>query len=331
MSDSDSPLPFFIVGAPRSGTTLVSAILGSHSRLAVYIESNYYLFFRPHLHRYGDLGRHANLRRLVSDVRQVIGTQWRMDVPTEEEFLDALVAPTFEGVFATMLKLHARQDGKLRCGEKTPRHHAYLGEILEKFPGSPVIFLMRDPRDLVVSIRRAFGTSLKSAVWAWNEAFQSYQRASSSVHLVRYEELVANPDERSAVLCAALGESYEPEILRFFERMRHVSRPIPLQHRRILEPVDTKFVGRFRQLPRHEIEWIESACAAGMEALGYEFACGRPTARVTTPPGRVNLFLDQVRFYRFNRTRWWRALTRRKIALRVRAHSLLSSIRQRFA
>lgn len=68
-----------------------------------------------------------------------------------------------------------------------------------------------------------------------------------------------------------------------------------------------------------------------METLGYEFAFSKPRARLMTRPGRVIGFLDRLRFYGVNRTRWWRAWTRWKIVLRVRARYLLSSIRQRFA
>jgi hypothetical protein len=330
MPDPEPSPPFFILGAPRSGTTLISSILSSHSRLAVYIESNYYPFFRPHLRRYGDLARPENLRRFVSDVGEIIRTQGRMEVPAPEEFLEDLVAPTFEGVFATVLRLHARQQGKIRGGEKTPGHHMYLPEILERFPDSPVIFVMRDPRDVVSSLRQAFGASLEGAAWTWNQAFLSYQKSGAHTHLVRYEEFVQDPAARSAALCAALREPYEAAVLRFFEQARKTSRPVPLHHQKILEPIDATPVGRFARMPRREIEWIESACAAGMEALGYEFTSGRPHPRPVARPGRLVGVSDQVRFYGVNRTRWWRAATRWKIVLRVRARYLLSSVRGLF-
>ena len=330
MAGSSYP-PFFILGASRSGTTLLSAILDSHSRIAVYGESHYYPLFRPDLHRYGDLGRPANLRRFVSDVLDVTRLKPRFSAPTTEEFLHALTAPTFEGVFVTLLQLYAEQHGKVRSGEKTPGHHAYLGEILEKFPKSPVIFLMRDPRDAVLSMRESLGMSLNGAINHWNAAAESYQRASDSVHLIRYEQFVEKPEEHSSALCALLGERYEPAILRFHERMRQVSYPIAPIHRRILEPVFTTGVGRFSQMPRHDIEWIESGCAAGMEALGYEFAFGKPRARRISRPSRVSLFFERLRFYGVNRFRWQRGWTRWKIVLRVRATDLLSSTRKRFS
>ena len=331
MPDLEFPPPFFIVGASRSGTTLLESILDSHSRIAVCRESHYYPLFRADLHRYGDLGQPANLRRFVSDVLETMRNRPGTTLPPTEEFLNALIAPTFEGVFATMLQLHAQQQGKLLCGEKTPGHHAYLGEILGKFPESAVIFLMRDPRDTVLSMREAFGMSVKRAIKEWNDAFESYQRASTSVHLVRYEEFVKTPAEHCFALCALLGETYEPEMLRFHERLRQSWRPIPRHHIRLLGPVDPTLVGRFRQMPRHDLEWIESGCASGMEALGYEFALGKPRATRNERPGRVNFVLDRLRFYGLEPFRWRRGIMRWKMALRVRAMHLLSATRRRFS
>lgn len=328
--DFGFPPPFFIIGASRSGTTLLATILDTHSRIAVYTESHYYSHLRPHLDSYGDLGQPDNLWRFVSDVRKLIGTKRRAYFPSTQEFLDALVAPTFEGVFATMLQLYARQKGKRRVGEKTAGHHAYLGEILEKFPESPVIFVMRDPRDTIFSMREAFGTSLRGAINQWNDAFESYQRHSSSVKLIRYEDLVATPEEHCAELCAVVGEPYEPEILRFHERMRESSHSVARQHRRLLEPVAATTVGRFSQMSRRDIELIESGCAAGIEAHGYEFTLGKPRAGRIAPQSGVHFLLDRLRFYGLKPRRWQRALTRWKIVLRVRAAHLLSSTRRRF-
>jgi len=99
---SELPSPIFVMGCPRSGTTLVSQILDSHSRLAMYHETNYYTIFRPELHRYGDLRKSSNLMLLITNLLEAI----RMDgvnPPEIEEFQKALVAPSFEGVLATLL------------------------------------------------------------------------------------------------------------------------------------------------------------------------------------------------------------------------------------
>lgn len=321
--DDKLPPPFFIVGCTRSGTTLISRILDGHSRIAVYDESHYYHLLRPDLHRYGDLQRLPNLRRFISDVREIVRLQRKMEPPEEQEFLDALVAPTFEGVLATVLRLYARRQGKVRSGDRTPTHHAYLSEILEKLPQSPVIFVLRDPRDTVLAIREKFGISLKGATSLWNAAFMSYRRFSHRVHLVRYEELVQRPTETVQAMCAYLGERYEPEMLRFFERIPSWLARIPF-NQDLLGPVDPRHMGRFRQMSPQDIERIEAACATGMEAMGYEFTVAKPKLVRIAAPTKFNYLMDRLRFYRWNWGRWRRGWTRWKIVLRLRARYFLA-------
>jgi hypothetical protein len=317
------PPPFFVVGAPRAGTTLAAVILDSHSRISVFVESYYYIYFRRDIHRYGDLRRLPNLRRLICDVRDIIGTRRTVDPPDVEEFLKALVAPTFEGVFTTLLYLYAQRQGKTLAGDKTPDHTAYLGEIMKTFPDSPVIFLMRDPRDTILSIRQAFGTSLTAAAWMWNQAFERLQNAPRPVHLVRYEDLVEKPDETVAAMCTRLGVPYEATMLKFFNRLRDVQASVPLTHTKLLNPVDTKSVGRYQTMPAHEIRWIEAACAAGMEALGYPFTASKPTPIAVTAPTKLEFVLNRLRFYWGNWPRVRRGLVRWKIVLRLRGRYLL--------
>ncbi len=316
--------PFFVLGCSRSGTTLTSRILDSHSKLAVYHESHFYHLLRHDLHRYGDLRQPRNLRRLLKDAREIIQRQKRMEPPTEEALLQALTAPTFAGVLAAILHLYARQQGKFRGGDKTPGHHSYLGEILGGIPGSRAIFIMRDPRDTVAALREKFGFSLKGAAALWNAAFESYTRFRPQVHLVRYEELVRSPSEITAGICSYLGETYEADMLNFFQRI-----PPRLANIRynqdLLGPVDPRHIGRFRgELPRGDIEFIEAACVIGMEAMGYEFSGAKPKAATVKPLTKVEFAIDRLRFYGWNWERWRRGSIRWKIALRLRVRYFLS-------
>ena len=315
--------PFFIVGAPRSGTTLVSRILDSHSRLAVYHESHYYTFFRGEAYRYGDLRESRNLNRLISDFRQVIRMQGFIEPPDVEEFLGALVAPTFEGVLATFLHLHAHRQGKARGGDKTPNHHAYVGEILQRFPHSTVFFVMRDPRDSALAMREKFSASLTGATRLWNDAFRNYQKVSSQVRLVRYEEFIQKPAEMTEALCDTLGEKYEEGMLRFFDRVpgRLAGNP---HYRDLLSPVNPALAGRFWTMPQKDVDLVETACAGGMETLGYAFAGRKPAP----PPGqklpRTHPLLERLRYYGTDWNRWRRGCMRWKIVAKLRIRYLLS-------
>ncbi len=324
--------PFFIMGCPRSGTTLVSQILDSHSRLAVFQETMYYTLFRPGLHCYGDLSRPSNLRHLIADFLASIRLQdvQGIPVPDPAEFQKMLAAPTAECVLATFLNLFAQQQGKVRGGEKMPGHYTYIPEILDRFPGTAAIFLIRDPRDTVLSMRKAFDTRLEVAARSWSQAFDTYSRISDKLHMVRYEELVARPVEVSKGLCGVLGEEFEPDMLEFYARLPEGIRALP--NVGLLEgPVVPASVGKFRkELSDRDIAMIEAVCAVGMRKMSYEFVIDpgvRPFAAAKTTKSREGPFrflFDRLRYYGFNRERWRRGWFRWRLALRVRGRYLLS-------
>lgn len=314
--------PLFVVGSPRSGTTLFSQILDGHSRVAMYHESHYYPIFRTELHRYGDLKISRNLKRLIDDVREVTRVQGFITPPSTNDFLDILREPTFEGVFVALLRLYAEKQGKPRYGDKTPGHHTYLAEILGKFDG-PVIYILRDPRDVVASIQKAFGTSLDGSIRIWNHAFNDYRKFSSRVHLVRYEELVTQPRKTVEAACAYIGESLEPEMFNFFERIpqRLTKRPI---FKKLTRQLDQESVGAYRGLAPEAVKRIEACCAEGMEALGYPFSAAVVKSVAMPPPSKVGFALDRLRYYGLDWKRWRRGWMRWKILLRLRLRGIFS-------
>ncbi len=293
--------PFFIMGCPRSGTTLVSQLLDGHARMAVFVESMYYPLFRPDLDRYGDLRRPANAHRLIVSFLEMVHLHglYRVEPPNAEEIQAGLVAPTFEGVLVTFLDLYARRQGKARCGEKTARHHEFVPDILERLPESAIIFVMRDPRDAVRSIRKMFDARLEDAVEWWNQAFRSYQRTAGRAFLLRYEELVREPRLVLEHACSFLGEDYDPAMQEFFQQVPNRLREAA-HHQKLAKPVDAASVGGFRDMPADDIARIEAWCADGMETLGYTPASATWRA---APPfkriGRGRKLLD--RLWRFRK------------------------------
>src|SRR5438552_17485020 len=94
--------PIFIVGCMRSGTSLVSHVLDSHSRITIFYESYLYNYFRSELRYYGDLNKTSNLRRLIANVRRAIAVQ-KVVPPTLDEIEGTLATRTFPGIFAAVL------------------------------------------------------------------------------------------------------------------------------------------------------------------------------------------------------------------------------------
>lgn len=325
--------PFFIVGCPRSGTTLAARILDAHPRLAVYLESNYYVTFRPLLRFYGDLTNPGNRRRLIADVVGKVRNQ-RVNPPRVDDIERELVAPTFEGVLETFLLLHARAQGKVRGADKTPGHFKYVEEIAVGFPASPpILFLVRDPRDVAVSMRKAWNMTLDQCTQIWNEAYLSLNGArESTTHVVRYEDLVRDPVTLTKDMCAVIGEAFDPVMLQSTGQPPVALRAIRhLDLKMLSGPVVRSSVGNYEVLPRDEIRRIEEACGMGMEALGYRFA-SRPSPPMRAPvinrPGPVRAAVQRLRYYGVNPERWRRGRFDWQLRLRLYLRNLLHRARR---
>ncbi len=313
------PAPVFIMGCRRSGTTLLSRLLNSHRQIAIYHESFLYSIFEPELRWYGDLRDPPNLRRLAGDVRAVLGTQVP-DVPEVDEIVDAVRGEGFPGVFGALMHLHALREGKSRGGDKTPGHYRYLSRIRLDFPDSPILFVIRDPRDVVHSIRRVFDMSLEGAAGVWNSAYRAWVENEDAVVPVVYESLVSDPQRVLGELCEAAGEEFDEGMLSFH-------RDVPDRFRgrvggeKLANPIDTGSIGRHREMAPDDIRTIERLCAVGMARFGYEpayhTATATPAEALKPPPapGLLSTIVDRLRYYGVNRNRWRRGWARWRIVL----------------
>lgn len=206
--------PILIVGCPRSGTTLVRDLLRSHPRLTIPSETN----LLPNLYRlHGDPRSAREARLLASDfLRSSPVRRWRLDLRPEE--LEG--HRTFVGVVHGAFDAWAAQEGKVRWGDKTPMHAVELPLVLEIFPGGQVVHVIRDGRDVAVSLaRQPFGpTATYNAAVTWRRCVEEAQAAGASLgpdgyHEVRFEELLAEPEPVLRRLCAFLGEEWDPAAL----------------------------------------------------------------------------------------------------------------------
>ena len=312
------------MGCEASGTTLLSLVLDSHSRIAVCRGTSYYNVFASERRYYGRLSKRANVTRLINDFRQTAKAH-HVDPPDLDAILRALREPTFDGVLAAFLHEYARDKGKVRVGERSPKHYRHLPEIVAGFPASPILFTVRDPRDVALAHKTGFGFDVAAAAASWNDAFHSFRAASGRPRLVRYEDLVREPQQTIEAVCASLGERFEPAMLQFYERTPDHYRALP-HHRRLFGPLDPGFVGEFRQLSDGEVEAVEARCAEGMDALGYERVRPRSKAAQWHAPESVAFsrrVRDRLRYYGWDRHRWSIGLLHLNIVLRTRLRYLL--------
>ena len=217
---------FFIVGPHRSGTTLLQAMLSSHSRLTVPPETGYFDQVWPrraHLGPLTDAGNLARVGRFVTSRDCAVS-----DLHVDWSQVTAAVAASpggYEDLFVAILALYARSRGKRRVGEKSPRHLFAIPELSRLYPQARFLCLIRDPRAVVRSEREtSWGSqSVLRITRRWCRVVDAAEKFSQSLpanrfRLVSYEDLVTNPETQLRSICQFLGETFEPELLRFQER-----------------------------------------------------------------------------------------------------------------
>jgi hypothetical protein len=195
----------FVVGCPRSGTTLLAVMLDRHTRLSVPPETSYFDEVAPRL-AVGEplrrvLGAWPRLVELNLDPDAVLGQIGETETPAE--------------VLAALLDLYAAGRGKARSGEKTPQHLPHVPRILEAFPQARVVCLLRDGRDTALSLNAMpwWQGGLTAAVEMWRDSARWMEELSARhpdrFRVVRYEELVARPREVLGAVMDFVGETFE--------------------------------------------------------------------------------------------------------------------------
>lgn len=251
------PEAVFVVGVSRSGTTLMRAILNSHSEVAVASENHFMGHLLPwegvraRLRRVGDLTDDRAVRRVVEILySDALEGRLRLRAPSplwrwlrrtvEREELEGRLLGgerSERGVFRTVLRVFADRQGKSIIGEKTPAHLAWAETLLEWFPGGRIIHMIRDPRGVYVSelrVRIARPESvpyrwlvrvppllrlfvLHQVAWAWARAVSRHRRLARShpdqYLLVRFEDLVREPERTIGALCDFMGLPLEEPML----------------------------------------------------------------------------------------------------------------------
>ena len=202
----------FVGGCERSGTSLVQKILASHSRIAGGPE----LVFT---------GRIAELYRQMA---ASYPPEWAARIAT---FYDSdELAEAFRGFFASLLrKIRERKPGALYLSEKTPSNIFAAVQLLEIFPDSRFVHVIRDGRDVLAShrdVRRRLARR-GSASWSpsslrlhrvcarWHRAAEIHfelaadSRRTGRYVSIRYEDLVGEPEKAVTQLFDFIGLDVE--------------------------------------------------------------------------------------------------------------------------
>lgn len=191
--------PIFVVGCPRSGTTLLQLMLHAHPRIAIPPETRHLL---PAYHRraaFGDLRDPANRARVAEFITS--GRRYcDLKVP-RAQLISTIVdgPPTIGSALGLVFVEYARRFGKPRWGDKRPLYLHHVPTLLRLFPDAQIVHIIRDARACVASLKRMpwwRGGGVAAAA-RWVHSMRDGRRARRRLrpgqyYELRYEDLVGS-------------------------------------------------------------------------------------------------------------------------------------------
>jgi hypothetical protein len=281
--------PIFVLGCPRSGTTLLQLMLHAHPRIAIPPETRFVLTTYEARNTFGDLRDESRRQALASSIVDQRQTLFYDLGLAADEIRAEIVAgpPTLGSAIGTVFRAYARRFDKPRWGDKRPGYYQYIPALLRMFPDAQIVNLIRDGRDCVASLMSMpwFTQDFYAAICTWIEAIDSGRQAArrlpAGVYFeLQYEQLVADPAAHLAGLCEFLGEDYDDAMA---QPHRIAASTIPERktwHADTQRTVAASPAGTWRdRLEPWQISVCEAAMGSRLRSLGYELSgAARPPA-----------------------------------------------------
>lgn len=288
----------FIVGNPRSGTSLLRLMLTNHPQICVPPECGFIQWWHG---KYGDWStsdatQNGRVQKYIGDLKtsRKIET-WALDF----ESLAERIRKSAPGDYATLCRevighFAASSGRSVRyLGDKNNYYVNHLALLKVLFPKARYLCLVRDGRDVAVSYKRlkdlrseskykpVLPTEIDEIALQWSEnneriARQLHEDSAVDSEFIRFEDLILNGRTVLSEVCDWLGIEFNDSMLQYPERKegRHDEPEEFLKwKKKTLNPPDPSSLGKFREeLSAAEIAEFESTAGNTLLKFGYGLA-----------------------------------------------------------
>jgi hypothetical protein len=263
--------PIFIIGCPRSGTSLLAKLLEP----TIYgspVETHFITKFYNKLSRYGHLKEKRNFTKLTRAIlRQRPVMQWRLHVNIDRLWRHSKTYDYQELVHnLCMMRFNAL--GKQSWGDKTPHYILHLNIINDLFPDSKYLYIVRDGRDVALSLlKKPWG---QNNIYACAEYWKKCNELSETIQLIqkrgnllniKYETLLERPTDAVEGFYAFLGERFSDQGLKS-----------------IIGSIKSSNFNKWKkEMKPKDVKLFETVAANTLQSFGYETSF--PESALKTP------------------------------------------------
>ncbi len=280
----------FIVGCPRSGTTLLRRIVSAHPEIVITPEAHWIpVWFeqRKGLTPDGFVTAELVTELLAHNKFSLFGLG--------REALTSLIGGgqslSYASFVTGIFDLYGEAQGKKAVGNKTPDSARRMGTLHVLWPEARFVHLIRDGRDVALSLMNWPNVRTKkpgtfptwkddpvstAALW-WELNVRRGREAGQLLgpelyKELHYESLVAHPDQECATLCEFLGFGYDEAMLRYYEAFR----PAADSEVHDRQPITSGLRNWRVQMSASDVERFEATVGPLLDELGYPRAFTRP-------------------------------------------------------
>jgi len=283
--DPGAEAPIFIIGTERSGTNLLRLMLDAHPDIAVphppHILKNFF-DLEP---LYGDLGVDSRFMTLINDVLGMIALHpypWRINLDADTIF-QSCRDRSLVSIFFAIYDQYSTTKGKQRWACKSTFMIRHVALVRRYFQSAKFIYLVRDGRDVAASARETifnhYSAYYSACLWRQEQRDGIHwleKLGDKEILLVKYEELVHDPEITLRSLCTFLDVQFHPEMLEYF-KTEEAKRSGALSEawRNTAKPVQGESVGRFRRvLSEGDIALFETLAREELLYFSYPLKSG---------------------------------------------------------
>lgn len=268
---------FFLVGAPRSGTTILQSVLASHPKITSFPETKFFHYL------WDDRLKSKLADRLHEFFHEEIS---RPDLYNRPEIYKRGSTSDRIKYFIGILDRLATDESNNIWLEKTPEHVYFIQDILDYLPDAKFIHIIRNPLDVVASMRKATSNSLNNIVWGgeWTLQFcverwkssalvNNYFRNDAKHLLIRYEDLLEDKVKILSQCCYFIDVAYDPEMLRNYRAQAIALGLGHPWHKGIERDIEPAIVAKYKDFfSESEVKYILKKTEELRSQFGYVYS-----------------------------------------------------------